>query len=446
MMNRRNFLSGVGAGTLLAPFVPLTERMAEAAGYPTRLVIVQTPNGVSDYAKWFRCSGTENDWALGEILSPLAPFKQDMITFDNIADLNYQGRTGHAKAAGQLLTGKTVKSVVAGKSDDEPGSHLRADGISIDQHIAKAVGGATPYPILNWGVLASQAHSIDALGAMISYRAALQPVTPEINPYKMFERVFSTPATSDGAPDPAQGRRRSVLDVVRRDLDRMREKLGTFDRKRLDAHLESVREIERALDPSNRPDVPTAASCTVDGEPLSRLNVATNTISNLKVLADPVVKMLAKALACDLTRVATLQLSITTSNIEGSEIGWKGSIHQRSHTDGTEELMKFQKWMAAGPISALLNALKEVPEGNGTLLDNTAFVWAQELSDGNTHVNTPLPVVFFGRAGGRWRPGRHLRFSSPRAHTDLWVTLAQAMGLPDQSFGDNSTGPIAAVG
>lgn len=449
--SRRSFLRQIGAAGALAPFLPLTARQAEAAAIPRRLVIVTTPNGVSRYDQWFNITGSETSMVLSEVTKPLEPFRNDMIAFDRFRNPAYSGRLGHSKACSQLLVGRDSVSVVAGRSTEMVGDHIRGTGISIDQHIAKGINAQAPtqFPILNWGVLASPAHSVDRLGAMVSYREARQPVVPEINPYKMFTNVFGNlaPAMSNGGKpvDPRAGDRKTILDLVKGDLARLEGKLGQLDRKRMAAHMDAIRSIERSLDPVNNPGASTRMDCSLPWQ-AQAINFTTDRLSNLKLIADPVVKMIAMALQCDLTRVVTLQLSITTTQMMADEIGFTATgLHDRSHVGGNMELMKFQQWMAANPITKLLEALKAAKEADGSsLLDHTAVLWIQEFADASGHIQQPVPMLAFGKAGGHWKPGRLLKIGS-RPHTDMFVSLCEAMGLPDKSFGLNSTGPITQL-
>jgi hypothetical protein len=449
--SRRSFLRNAGAASALAPFLPLFARQADAAAIPRRLVIVTTPNGVSRYDTWFNITGSETAMVLSDVTRPLEPFKADMIAFDRFRNPAYGGRLGHSKACSQLLVGRDSVSVVAGRSTEQVGDHIRGTGMSIDHHIAKALVAKAPtkFPILNWGILASAAHSVDRLGAMVSYQEARQPVVPEINPYKMFTNVFGNlqPGMSNGGQpaDPRLGDKQTILDLVKTDLQRLSGKLGALDRKRMDAHMEAIRAVERSLDPVNNPGAPTRMDCSLPA-PAPAINFSTDRLSNLKTLSDPVIKMLTMALACDLTRVVTLQLSITTTQMIADEIGFTATgLHDRSHVGGNMELMKFQQWMAANPITKLLQALKDTKEADGTpLLDHTAVLWIQEFADASGHIQQPVPMLAFGKAGGHWKPGRLLKLGS-RPHTDMFVSLCEAMGLPDKSFGLNSTGPITQL-
>jgi len=445
--HRRRFLEGLGAAAL-TPFVPLTERRAEASEIPTRLVIITTPNGVSNYGKWWRVGGSENAPVLSDILSPLEPFKDRMLAYENLANKAYNGRPTHSKASSQLLTGADSVSVVDGKTTAQIGDHLRSTGPSIDHYIAAQLDN--PFPVLNWGMLSLPitAYTVDRLGAQVIYRSAKQGVVPEVNPYKMFNQVFGSfkpPSGGSAMTDPANGDRETVLDFVAKEVKSLQGRLGKFDQERLEAHFDGIRAVEKALAPANQPGMATSMDCSLPGEPKERLNYKANKLSTIGNFSESIGGMIRSAFQCDLTRIATLQLSITTTNLFGDTVGYNGSMHLRSHDGGNDDIPKYQKWFAEKPITDVLSALDSAIEPDGkSLLDHSIVVWASELSDAAGHTPNPLPVVTFGKAGGQWRTGRRLSLGN-RAHSDLWITIANAMGIETNTFGRNSTGPITQV-
>jgi hypothetical protein len=327
-----------------------------------------------------------------------------------------------------------------------------ASGISLDQHIAKAVGATTRFRSLELGV-----RVIDAeVRGRLSYLGPNQPVPPMESPYDVFDRVFSgikPPTTgADPAMDRLQLERRSVIDFLKDELGAVRGRIGAEDRPRLDAHLESVRDIERRLGtPGVTPPAPSAScpSPTVG----ARIDPAVN--ENMPAIGKLQMDLLVSALACDQARVATLQWTHAESIQTFPWIGVGGQHHVMSHAgDGDaaaqENLTKINIWYAE-QMRYLLEKLSAVREGDRSLLDNTVVVWMNEVGKGNNHAHRDLPVLLAGSCGGQLRTGRFVDYMAGGAsgfpHNNLLVSLAQAMGLKDTTFGDpqHCTGPLPSL-
>jgi hypothetical protein len=216
----------------------------------------------------------------------------------------------------------------------------------------------------------------------------------------------------------------------------------------VDAHLESVRDIERRLAPA----APPAASCAAPAMG-QRLDPTVN--ENMPAIGKLQMDLLATALACDHTRVATLQWTHAESIQSFPWLGVTGQHHVMSHAgDGDaaaqESLTKINVWYAE-QLRYLLEKLAAVREGDRTLLDNTVVVWMNEVGKGNNHAHRDLPFLLAGSCGGAFRTGRFVDFMANGAsgfpHNNLLVSLAQAMGLQDTTFGDpqHCTGALPSL-
>jgi hypothetical protein len=321
-----------------------------------------------------------------------------------------------------------------------------ASGISLDQHIARTVGTTTRFRSLELGV-----RVIDAeVRGRISYLAANQPVPPMESPYDVFDRLFAGAGVvmgGDPTLDRLRGERRSVIDFLKEELGSVRGAVGAEDRPRLEAHLESVRDIERRLEPvmAGTGTGTMPAACPAPAAP-ARMDLTVN--ENMPAIGKLQMDLLVSALACDQTRVATLQWTHAESTQTFPWIGVAGQHHVMSHAgDGDaaaqESLIKINTWYAE-QLRYLLDRLAEAK-----LLDDTVVLWANEVGKGNNHAHRDLPFLLAGSCGGRFRPGRFVDYATSgwHPHNDLLVSVAQAMGLADTTFGDpaHCTGPLPGL-
>ena len=437
-LSRRRFLGTAGAA---AATLPLLRAMPTAAGpmvYPKRLIIVFTANGTI-HGSWTP-TGSETAWSLSPILAPLERHKSRLLVLDGVnvqSGFNGPG-DDHQRGMGHLLTGTEL---LAG--DEFPGCGGECagsgwgGGISVDQFIADRVGNATPLRSLELGV---QSGSYGSIWNRMAYRSADQPIPPEDSPYRAFERLFADFTTDTTELDRLREQRRSVIDTVYGDFTSLRGRLGSDDRQKLDAHLEAVRDIERRL--GNRGGL--GASCAVP-DLGGMINVDDN--DNFPAVGRLQMDLLTMALACDLTRVVSLQWSGAVSQTRHSWLGIGEGHHDLSHEGDSnamtqDKLVQINTWYAE-QFAYLLDRLSGVPEGDGTMLDHSIVVWGNELGKGNEHSHTLVPFVLAGSADNYFRTGRLLRYEGA-AHSNLLVSLCNAMGVETSSFGNPAycSGPL----
>jgi hypothetical protein len=159
------------------------------------------------------------------------------------------------------------------------------------------------------------------------------------------------------------------------------------------------------------------------------------------------IDMMVMALACDLTRVSSMLWARAGSNVRYTWLGLDTEHHSIAHdstTPARDQIAAINTWHA-GELAYLLDALKAVPEGDGTMLDNTLVVWGNELADGYSHAQQPIPLVLAGKAGGVLQTGRYIDYGESR-HNRLLVSICNLMGLPEvTSFGtlDDGSGPLS---
>jgi hypothetical protein len=292
------------------------------------------------------------------------------------------------------------------------------------------------------GVLVGAA---DNWGRMV-YRAANQPLPPDDDPAGVYGRVFSDLHTDPGALARLRRRRKSMLDGVAGQFSRLAGRVSAADRQRLDAHLTTVREIEARLTTDlvvSNPACRDPAITPVAGS-------ANDMFPSVGALQ---MDLLVMALACDITRVATLQWSRSVSQTRFTWLGVTEGHHDLSHrpdsdTGAVLNLTKINNWYAQ-QLAALITRLKMTPDGaGGSVFDGTLILWINELAKGNTHGLQNARYVLAGSAGGALRTGRVLGYEGQAVpHNNLLVSILNAMGIPDAKFGKPEwcTGPLAGL-
>jgi len=439
-MSRRAVLRGAGGAVIALPLLDAMRplRRAHAAPSPKKFVVFFSPNGTlaDEWRPTLGPSGAETDFTLSPILEPLTPFQQDIVVVQGV-DQQGGGGDGHQNGIGGMLTGQSLNpGPFQGGGGSPPAGW--AGGISVDQRIAAVVGVGTRFRSLELGV---QVGSADNWGRM-SYLGSDRPVPPESDPGRAYARIFSDFHTDPAELARLRARRKSILDAVGDQYSSVIARLGGEDKAKLDAHLGSIREIESRIGASET----MAPGCVDPGAPSASLAIDLN--DNFPAVGELQMDLLVMALTCGLTRVASLQWSRSVSHVRFTWLGINDGHHDLSHLgdddpNAVSSLTKINNWYAAR-YASLLDRMKKVSDGDGTLLDSTLLLWSNELAKGNTHSRIDAPYVLAGRAGGALRTGRYLRYDGTVPHNNLLVSLLQAMDLPDTRFGKAEwcTGPL----
>ncbi|MDX2020491.1 MAG: DUF1552 domain-containing protein [Deltaproteobacteria bacterium] len=443
-MTRRRLVAQFGAGAALAPFVPLLEPRshAAAAAPPKRLIFLYSSNGMTR-EKWLPTM-QGGQLVMSEILKPLERHKADVLVIDGLGyNVTKKGeKDGHYGGMNAALTGSPPKII------DPAEENSLATGPSLDQVVANAIGAQSRFRSLELGI---QVDTYAATVAALSYRAALQPIIPENDIYKTVTRVFGNFAPADTSQNKLieQQRldRKSAIDFVLSDLKSLRGRLGAHDQTRLDAHLDSVRQLEMALAPAA-----SATQACVPVQPGTKLDYRKN--DNIPALGQLSMDLLVMAMACDLTRVGTIQygragaqhrftwlgsdfLTDPDNGPNDSTSGIHGLAHNEGNPSSRAKLARCHTWYAE-QVALLVDKLKAIPEGAGTMADNTLVVWMNEMGTGNHSLqNTPWTLV--GRLGGQFKTNRVLAFAG-QAHNRLLGNVAQAFIGGDGKFGDPEFG------
>jgi hypothetical protein len=322
--------------------------------------------------------------------------------------------------------------------------------MSVDQEIARYVGGDSKKPSLQFGVQSTMYNGTEVRTVM-SYRGSDDPISNEVSPYSMFDFAFSELGVDPAEFAALRARRHSVLDAVGRQYDALLPKLGADDRRKLEQHLTAVREVERRLD---SPDVVLGGACqpSAPGDPAS---LDLDDPGNYGIVGSLQMDLLIMALACNITKVATLQWSAATNNrpypfLTHNGEPLLGDEHVMGHepdenVETWEKLRVIKRWYFE-QFAYFLGRLDSIQEASGTLLDNTVILVCSEIPRGNNHSQIDMPFILAGSAGGYLQTGRSLEFSGHH-HNDLLVSVLNAMGIEATAFGHEGycAGPLPGL-
>src|SRR5687768_17434751 len=432
---RRTFLQGMGvtlALPLLDSMVPARTLWAQTAAKASpRLGFVYIPHGaIMD--KW--TPATEGaGFEFTPILKPLEPFRDR---------LNVVSGLGHKAAdttAVHSLSPTTWLSGVRPKATQGVDAYA---GITADQIAAQAIGQDTVLPSLE---LATEDHS-GLIGSCdrdygciymntLSWRTPTTPLPMEINPRKVFERMFGQGGSAAERLARIQ-EDRSILDAITRDVSALQLTLGPSDRATMTQYLENVREIERRIQ--------RAGKSQGDEElllPTRPAGVPFDFEEHVRLMYD----LMALAYQSNITRVVTFMVSREVSNRTYTQVGVTDSHHAISHHQNRAEKMEKNvriQTFNVGMFGEFLEKMKKTPDGDGNLRDNTVLLYGSNMSNSNAHDHFPLPNLVVGGAAGRMTGGRHLKYPDRTPMTNLLFSVLDKAGVKLESLGD-STGPLA---
>jgi hypothetical protein len=433
--SRRQLLRALGISAAAAPFVPTLDGWAApGATSPQRMFLLYSPHGVIPQNYW--PSGTETSFTFpaGGILEPLAAYKSDMLIFKGLKR-DTRGPGDHERCFCNMWTGTALA----------PGTQ-EGNGPSIDQIVAKAIKPQTDFESLQFAVQPHYTSDTDSTsragrsdGNMI-YAGPKQRIPAEFDPFKMFDRLFAGPAATAGAGGDVDGekirvRRMSILDFVGEELgDLQKAVVGAEDRKKIDAHLSSVRDIERRLQTP-------AKTCGAIARPDGALDI--NLGENFPKLIGIMNQLVAAAFACDRTRIASMQYSRGFSRHTHTWLGLKDWHHTISHNaSATGPLTAMQRWYYER-FAELLGLLKGYTEGGKPMLDSMLVVYVAELYTPWNHVAYPSVCWTVGKANGALpRLGRYIDYGNMYDHNQFLVTMVRAMGVQ----GVNKVGDMGGEG
>jgi hypothetical protein len=439
---RRTFLRGIGATLalpLLDAMVPALTAQSRTAARPIRrLAFIYLPNGVARNftgVNYWTPIGEGASFEFSPILKPLEPFRERMVIISGLAqhaaDAHDDGANGdHTRGTSSWLTGVHPKRT--------EGADIR-NGISADQIAAMEIGKDTALPSLELAIdlnfLGGQCENSYACAYMntLSWSTATTPLPTENNPRIVFERLFGDGGTAEQRLARAR-ENRSILDSVMADLDRLQKSLGPSDRTKVADYVDSVREVEQRIqrvEKRNASDLPDL-----------------NQPSGIPERFDEHVKLMYElqwlAYRADITRVVTFMLGRELNFRTYPEIGINEGHHGLSHhQDNPTQLAKYAKLNTYQTelFSGFLDKMKATPEGDGTLLDHSLFLYGAGLSNPNLHAHYDLPLLLVGSAAGQLRGGRHIVYKRETPMTNLLLSMLDKVGVRPEKIGD-STGQL----
>jgi hypothetical protein len=438
-ISRRTVLKGLGTAIALpmleamAPALALAGVAAKAA--PRRMAFIYVPNGA--HMQTWTPEAEGSNFQLPFSLEPLQPLQKDLLVLSGLtldkARAHGDGGGDHARAMSAFLTGRQPRKT--------HGADIRV-GISVDQIAAEKVGKNTRFPSLELGCdRGLNAGNCDsgyscAYSANISWRTESTPMAKEVNPRLVFERLFASDVKGEAAASRNKRERYkvSILDFVMEDANQLKMRLGNNDQRKMDEYLSGLRELELRIARTDQGDGKTSAGIAKPA------GIPTEYEEHIRIMCD----MMVLAFQGDLTRIATMVFANDGSNRSYRFMGVPEGHHDLSHHGGNKEkqekIRKINRFHIT-QYAHLLERLKGIKEGEGTLLDNSMIVYGSGISDGNRHNHDDLPILLAGKGGGTIQTGRHVRHRRETPLTNLYLAMLDRMQAPVDAFGD-STGKL----
>ena len=430
-LTRRTVLRGMGTALalpLLDAMIPARTALAATAANPTpHLGFIYFPHGaVMDH---WTPKGEGKIEAFGDILKPLEKYRSMTTVFSN---LDNQAPVGPVHA---LAPGTWLSCVHPAISQEARG------GITADQIAAQHIGQDTPLPSLEvatdnrgGGGFCDRDYGCSYSGT-ISFRSPTTPLPMEIDPRKLFIRLFGQ---GDNAAERARLSKQyvSLLDLVGSETQELQKTLGPADKAVLSDYLESVREIERRIQKMEARDLSKVEIPDAPGPTTLPLDQHINLLFDLVALA----------YQANMTRVFSFMMAAEVSGQTYNHIGVPDAFHPLSHHNNEqgklERLTKVQAYHTQ-VFAKFLDKLAKMPDGDGTMLEHSLFLYGSNMSNSNAHNHYPLPTSIVGG----WKTvkgGQHLVLPEHTPLANVLLTMLDRAGVPQEKLGD-STGKLVEV-
>jgi hypothetical protein len=428
-LSRRTFLHGVGV-TMALPWlesVNVWGAETPAAGstkpFPKRFAALFMGNGINGDHWWAKGAGETME--LGRTLEPLAPFRKKLNVINGLFNKPAVGVGIHPGQTGNILSGMPLMK----------GAVLRG-GISMDQVLANSIGQETLQPSLVLGCEQPitgyhETNFSMAYSSHISWQSADSPVPMEVYPSLAFDSLFENRGNK---------RTQSILDRVRDDLSSLTRNVSSEDNRRLDEYLTSVREVEKRVDRMRTDQTKAESRAKENGRALMAMKRPDNGLpedirDHMKLMCD----IVALGFQTDKTRVATVVLCRDLSGLFYPFLNVRDAHHSASHNDLSEAYERISRYYVSN-LAYLAGKLDAMPEGEGTVLDNTCLLYLSNMWSGERHDNTKLPVLTLGGLGGELKTGRVLDYRDDgddnRKLCSLHLSIMDKMGVKLPRFGD----------
>jgi len=436
VLSRRTLLRGAGAAVAL----PFLDAMTPAFGRtypasPKRLLYVYVPTGI--LPQYWTPATTGSDFEYQRVMKPLEPHRKDALVLTGLsahpvaAPLN-DGGGDHARAVSSYLTGIRPRKT--------SGAELHA-GISADQVAAKVLGQKTRFGSLELTCettrTVGECDSYSCAYQTLSYKSETEPLTPEMNPRVVFERMFGDMDVT-GTPQQRKDEslyRKSILDLTMADAQKLQRDVGASDRRKLDEYFTCIRDLEARLVKAER-----EANVNLP----AGVQVPAGVPSNFAEHAQLMFGLIKLAFQTDTTRVATFMLAREGGLRPYPEIGVPEAHHSISHHGGNPELIeklaKIETYHME-QFAKFVGDIKTTPDGNGMLFEHCTIAYGAGLADPNVHDHDHCPTLLMGNAGAPVRMGQHLHLQQGTPLSNLHLTMLDAVGVPTDKLG-NSEGKL----
>jgi hypothetical protein len=422
-ISRRTVLRGAGV-TMALPWLESLPCFGSTTGeFPKRFAVIFMGNGVNE--DHWDSSGSGAGMKLSRTLEPLEPLKQKINVIHGLFQKEAVGKGIHPAQTGSLLSGATIQK----------GAIIRA-GITVDQLIANHVGQDTPQSSL---VLACEQpmtgyHETNysmAYSSHISWQSPESPVPNEVYPSLAWDALFENRGSL---------RNLSILDRVREDSASLGKRVSSSDKAKLDEYFTSVREVEKRIDGMRKNKDAAEDAAKQKNRPVFSMDRPANGLpEDLREHARLMCDIIAIAFQTDKTRVASLLLARDLSAMYYPFLNVRDGHHSASHDNASEGYERISRFHLS-QLAYLAAKLEGMPEGSGTVLDNSCLMFLSNMWIGRKHDNTRLPLVLAGGLGGTLKTGRTLDYTGESDENQklcsLFLSILDRVGVKVERFGD----------
>ena len=427
---RRTALLGAGV-TMALPWMeslPASDEQTSTENpvFPKRFAALFMGNGINADHWWAKGAGEEME--LSRTLEQLDPFKKKLNVITGLFNRNANGVGIHPGQTGNILSGAALQK----------GAVLKG-GVSMDQVLASRIGEDSPQPSLVLGCEQPitgyhETNFSMAYSSHISWHDANSPVPMEVYPSLAFDSLFDNHGSR---------RMQSILDRVREHASHIRRQISAADQAKLDEYLTSVREIEKRIERTREDKSKADENAARRGQPVELMKRPDNGLpedlrEHMRLMGD----IIATAFQTDKTRVATLLLCRDLSGLFYPFLDVRKAHHPASHDDLSDDYERVSRYYVS-QLAYLALRLDSMPEGQGTVLDNSCLMFISNMWSGSRHDSSKVPLLLLGGLGGTLETGRVLDYlekgDDNRKLCSLYLSLMDRMGVELPQFGDTET-------
>jgi hypothetical protein len=426
---RRTFLRGVGVAMALPwlESIPGSPLASDVPGpFPKRFAALFMGNGINALHWWAKGSGRQME--LGKSLQPMEPLKHKMNFITGLFNKHATGVGIHPGQTGNMLSGASLQR----------GAVLKGD-ISMDQMLANHLGQETIQPSMVLGCEQPitgyhESNFSMAYSSHISWENATSPVPMEVYPSLAFDSLFENRGNK---------RNQSILDRVKDQADSLSRRVSSADKAKLDEFLTSVREVEKRIDPTRATKQKADDLTKTKGPSVVAMKRPDNGLpedirDHMRLMCD----IIALGFQTDKTRIATLLLCRDLSGLFYPFLDVRTAHHPASHDDKSDAYERVSRYYCS-QLAYLATKLDSMPEGEGTVLDNSCLMFISNMWSGSKHDSSKVPVLLAGGLGGALETGRVLDYAEKdddnRKLCSLYLSLMDRMGVKLDHFGDAET-------